>query len=216
MNIATEPYLKQANRWPVSGKHILAQFDTDSIVVYQAYRPAIGLFAAKNQQFGGEFSFSRMSWIKPNFLWMMYRSGWGTKEGQEVTLALRLRRTAFDEIMRRAVYSTYVPEIYESPEKWRACLADSPVRLQWDPDHDPRGAKQERRAIQLGLAGEILKQYARNWIVSIEDISDFVAEQRTIAQSYEFVNLLTPREEIYPVNDAEVSKRLGVSKPEHA
>jgi len=27
-----------------------------------------------------------MSWIKPNFLWMMYRCGWGTKEGQQVTL----------------------------------------------------------------------------------------------------------------------------------
>jgi NAD(P)-dependent dehydrogenase (short-subunit alcohol dehydrogenase family) len=29
---------------------------------------------------------------------MMYRSGWGTKENQEVTLAVRLRRAAFDEI----------------------------------------------------------------------------------------------------------------------
>jgi hypothetical protein len=37
-----------------------------------------------------------MSWIKPNFLWVMYRSGWGTKAGQELTLALRLRRSFFN------------------------------------------------------------------------------------------------------------------------
>ncbi|WP_216092858.1 DUF4291 family protein [Candidatus Marithrix sp. Canyon 246] len=24
-----------------------------------------------------------MTWIKTNFLWMMYRSEWGTKQGQE-------------------------------------------------------------------------------------------------------------------------------------
>jgi SAM-dependent methyltransferase len=51
---------------PNSGRHILAQFDDESVVDYQAYRPAIGLFAAKNGHFGGEFGLDRMSWIKPN------------------------------------------------------------------------------------------------------------------------------------------------------
>src|SRR5689334_4441636 len=111
MNMRTEPYLEQLKRWPAYGRHILAQFDADTVVVYQAYRPAIGRFAAANQRFGGEFSFNRMSWIKPNFLWMMYRSGWGTKEGQEVTLAVRLRRVGFDAILERAVHSSYVPEV---------------------------------------------------------------------------------------------------------
>ncbi|WP_425365083.1 DUF4291 family protein [Eubacterium ruminantium] len=26
--------------------------------------------------FGSHFSMNRMSWIKPSFLWMMYRCGW--------------------------------------------------------------------------------------------------------------------------------------------
>lgn len=73
-----------------SGRHILAQVDEEA-VVYQAYRPEIGHFAAQHGYFGGRFSLRRMSWIKPNFLWMMFRSGWGTKEGQEVTLPLRAR-----------------------------------------------------------------------------------------------------------------------------
>jgi Domain of unknown function (DUF4291) len=64
MNLVTEPYLVQAARWPTSGRHILAQFDDDSVIVYQAYRTAISHLAAKNGFFGGQFSLNRMSWIK--------------------------------------------------------------------------------------------------------------------------------------------------------
>nr|WP_240038802.1 MULTISPECIES: DUF4291 family protein [Okeania] len=39
-----------------------------------------------------------MSWIKTNFLWMMYRSAWGSKTGQEIILAVTIKRTAFDGI----------------------------------------------------------------------------------------------------------------------
>src|SRR3954465_6657814 len=109
MNLINEAYLAQNARWPKSGRHILAQFDAESVVVYQAYNPAIGHWAARHGYFGSGFGMGRMSWIKPNFLWMMYRSGWGTKENQEVTLAIRLRRDAFDEILSLAVPSSYDP-----------------------------------------------------------------------------------------------------------
>ena len=147
--------MEQESCWPKSGRHILAQYDDDSIVVYQAYRPEIGEFAAKHGYFGGAFSLSRMSWIKPNFLWMMYRSGWAGKEGQEVVLAVRLQRAAFDKILADAVHSSHVPDVYGSRESWKSELTQSDVRLQWDPDHGPSGAKQDRRAIQLGLRGEV-------------------------------------------------------------
>ena len=55
MNLITEPYLAQKDRWPESGRHILAQFDAESVVVYQAYNQAIGHFAARNGYFGGGF-----------------------------------------------------------------------------------------------------------------------------------------------------------------
>lgn len=71
----TEHYTRQRQHWPADGRHILAQYDDTSLVVYQAYRPAIADFAVKHQRFGGEFSYTRMSWIKPNFLWMMFRAG---------------------------------------------------------------------------------------------------------------------------------------------
>jgi hypothetical protein len=96
MPLPAELYVEQASRWPSKGKHILAHYAAETIVVYQAYRPSIGEYASKNGAFGGDFSYSRMSWIKPNFLWMMFRCGWGTKEGQEIILGLRLRRPFFD------------------------------------------------------------------------------------------------------------------------
>ncbi len=214
MKLHTEPYRDQVQRWPTTGRHILAQFDAQSIIVYQAYRPAIGHFAAAHGYFGGEFSFNRMSWIKPNFLWMMYRSGWGTKAGQEVTLAVRLKRAAFDSLLAQAVYSSFAPHIYGSETAWSQAVAESAVRLQWDPDHDPAGNKSTRRAIQLGLRGDILRQYAREWIIEIADISAFVEQQRANAHAeskYEY--LQTPREEVYPVADPNVATKLGITAP---
>jgi len=171
---------------------VLAQFDDDSVVVYQAYRPAIGRFAAEHGYFGGEFSLSRMSWIKPNFLWMMYRCGWATKEGQEVVLAIWLARAAFDEILSLAVPSSYWPHRYPDHDAWQRALTHSEVRLQWDPDHGPAGQALERRAVQLGLRGEVLANYSREWVRRIEDITPFVREQHGRAA------LETPREEVYP------------------
>ena len=195
MKLRTENYLTQRDRWPDSGRHILAQYNEVSVVVYQAYRPAIGHFAADHGYFGGAFSLNRMSWIKPNFLWMMYRSGWATKPDQEIVLAVHLRRSAFDAILRGAVHASFVPEIYGSRDAWQERVRQSDVRLQWDPDHAPGGAEQERRAIQLGLRGEVLRSYAREWIIDIEDISDFVAEQRDKVN--DLAQLVTPMEEVY-------------------
>jgi hypothetical protein len=214
MPLSYEAYLTQCQRWPQTGRHILAQYDEQSIVVYQAYRPAIGHFAAQHGYFGGEFSFSRMSWIKTNFLWMMYRSGWGSKEGQEVTLAVRLKRSAFDTLLTQAVHSHYIPEIYADEAAWKEQVEQSSVRLQWDPDHDPQGAKLERRAMQLGLRGEVLKHYAHEWILEIEDISDFVRHQAEYARTGNYARLEAPYEAIYPVPDQELARRLGIAAPD--
>jgi hypothetical protein len=213
MNLLTENCRLQTARWPAAGRHILAQFDDDSIIVYQAYQPAIGRFAVENGCFGGPaFGFGRMSWIKPNFLWMMYRCGWATRQGQEVVLAIRVTRAAFDEILRQAVHSTYVPEVYDDEAAWKTAVADSEVRLQWDPDHDPNGAKLERRAIQLGLRGSVLTSYAREWIVSIEDVTEFVRQQHALVVGKKCDGLVTPRESVYPLGDPAVRNRLGIAE----
>jgi hypothetical protein len=193
----TEPYLDQRARWPKTGRHILAQADAETVLVYQAYRPSIGHFAVEQQHFGGDFSLDRMSWIKPNFLWMMYRCGWGSKDGQEVVLAVWIKREAFDEILREAVPSSWDRDRYATEKEWSLAVKRSDVRLQWDPDHAPSGAPVERRAIQLGLRGPVLARYAREWIVEIQDISTHVHEMRR-QRDADLASLVCPREEVYP------------------
>jgi hypothetical protein len=77
-----------------------------------------------------------MNWIKPNFLWMMYRSAWGMSEGQHTVLAIRLRRDAFEEILKATVPSSFeTGTIFAAANSGIAWAAQSSVRLQWDPDH---------------------------------------------------------------------------------
>lgn len=209
MTLTTAPYAEQMKGWPQTGRHILAQFDEETIIVYQAYSSSIGRFAVEKGYFGGDFKYSRMSWIKPNFLWMMYRSQWGQAKGQEVVLAIRLRRGFFDSLLLQAVPSSFDAQAFADRGEWATAVARSDVRLQWDPDHLPAGEKCERRAIQLGLRGAALEGYGKREIVQIIDLSAFVAEQRANMQGWKTGNLITPRERVYLPADpnAELSER---------
>jgi hypothetical protein len=153
-----------------------------------------------------------MSWVKPNFLWMMYRSGWGTKENQEVSLALRIRREFFDSILAEAVPSTWDRAMFTTEREWSEAISRSSVRLQWDPDHHPSGAKLERRAIQLGLRGEKLEAFGQRELVEVIDLSEFVAEQRARLASDGVSGLVTPRERVYHPTDLALATRLRLAE----
>jgi len=211
MNIELKKYDEQITEWPKSGYHIMAQYDEEEIIVYQSYRKEIGEFAAKNQYFGGAFSLDRMTWIKPNFLWMMYRNGWGTKDGQEVVLAIHLKISAFNKYLENAVYSSYSSSLEMSHEDWKESVKTSSVRLQWDPDHDPYGNKLERRAIQIGLRDDFIKSFAKDDILLIEDISEFVKEQYEFVRNKKLENLVVPTERPFLFKDEELNKKLKIS-----
>jgi len=209
MNMQLEHYTDQMKHWPQEGRHILAHHDDDDhIVVYQAYRPSIAEYAVKHQRFGGDFSYGRMSWIKPNFLWMMFRAGWATKEGQEHILAVTLRRAFFERLLERAVASGFAASGYADEAQWKAALADSDVRLQWDPDHDPFGRPVARRAVQLGLRGAALAEYGGDAIVGIEDVTAFVREQHAHVAG-DCGALVMPRERVYVPGET-AARNLGV------
>jgi hypothetical protein len=210
MTIPTERYIDQKARWPSSGRHILASFDDQTVVVYQAYSPVIGLYAVRNGGFGGEFSYTRMSWIKPNFLWMMYRSNWGRSSGQEVVLAIRLRRTFFDSLLERAIPSSFTPALFATHADWKSAVARSDVRLQWDPDHRPNGEKDERRAIQIGLRGATLEAFGKREIVEIEDMTEFATSQRTYAVEGPLEELVTPLERPYLPSQDSIARKIGL------
>lgn len=109
---------------------------------------------------------SRMTWVKPGFIWMMYRSGWARKSNQERILAIHLNRCFFNELLRNAT------------------TKGGDLRIQWDPDHSPRPpyTKLTRRAIQLGLRGSWQHRLASgSEIECIQDVTDVSFAQQLLA-----------------------------------
>lgn len=211
MKITTENYPEYLSSLPVSGQLITAHQQDDMLVVYQAYNNRIADFAIENQYLGGDaFSYNRMSWIKPNFLWMMYRCGWAGKENQERVLALWIAKAHFDTILGEAVFSSFNPKVYSSHEHWKSELAAKEVRLQWDPHHDLYGNKMEPRAIQLGLKGTILENFGRNQIALIEDVTDFAKDQNA-ALANDPLSVCLPKETIYRPGDESLLRSAGIS-----
>jgi hypothetical protein len=179
-------------------KEIRADYDRESIVVYQAYSPAIGEPAIAAQRFVAPFSFNRMTWIKPSFLWMMERCGWGEKSGQEVVLGVRIRRSDWENALSQAVLSDVEG-------------GNALVRVQWDPERNLRGGKLEHRSIQVGLSRHLIRSYAEEWIVSITDLRPLVRKLRELrkAGKHDAAERHLPVERAYPVSEA-LAKRLGM------
>lgn len=179
MNLQTIPYHSYEKGLPQEGNFILGQRRADSIFVYQAFNDKIANYAVKNQKFGGQdYSFNRMTWIKPNFLWMMYRSGWAEKDSnQNRILAIEMTFEGFEELLTKGVLTSYDKSL-GNEQTWREKLNDSNVRIQWDPDHDFKGEKLKRRAVQIGIKNDALQQFNHEFIKSIQDITSFVKEQK--------------------------------------
>ncbi len=178
-------------------KQIRAVYTDETIRVYQAYNTAIAQQAARLGHFGDKFSLNRMTWIKPSFLWMMYRCGWAKKEGQERVLAIDIDRNAFDLMVKNAVVSSYKKELGITMDEWKAQIQSSEVRVQWDPERDIYGNPLEYRSLQLGIRGECVKKYVYEWIKNITDITDYVRELDTLKEKGVDITNRLPREMIY-------------------
>ena len=152
-------------------REIRAVYDDRTIRVYQAYSPAIAEPAVAAQRFVPPFSLSRMTWIKPSFTWMMYRSGWAQKPGQECILAVDIHRAGFEWALAHACLSHFEPGLYADRANWETALRESPVRIQWDPERDLRLQPLPWRAIQVGLGPIASREYADKWVHRITDIT---------------------------------------------
>ncbi|MFF0383726.1 DUF4291 domain-containing protein [Streptomyces sp. NPDC004286] len=182
---------------------IRAAHTPTTITVYQAYRPGIGVPAARAGRFPSSWKRERMTWIKPSFLWMMYRCGWGTKEGQETVLAVDITRTGFEWAIENACLSHHVPELHGTPADFKRALREAPARVQWDPERDLRLNPLPHRSLQLGLAGEAAARYADEWIVDIRDVTPLAREIHGAVRAgrpTEAATLL-PEERPYPVGE---------------
>ena len=162
-------------------RQVRAVYDEDTITVYQAYSPAIASAAVAAGGFVPPFRRERMTWIKPSFLWMMYRCGWATKPGQERVLAIRMLRSGFEEALSMASLSHFDREVYADHEAWQQRKAAIPVRVQWDPERDVRLESLAWRSLQVGLGGVAVDRYVDDWVVGIEDITAMVDAVRESA-----------------------------------
>lgn len=152
---------------------IMAEYSADHIIVYQAFSDAIGKAAASAGTLDvPAFSKTRMTWIKPSFLWMMYRCGWGRKDaGQTTILRITMTRTGFVRILQNACLSSFDGDLYADHAGWKADLAAHPNRVQWDPDKDLHLNPMARRAIQIGIAAPFVPSYLDRAITGITDIT---------------------------------------------
>lgn len=198
----TESYDYQSRQiWPGRGQLILAQYNTDSVVVYQAFPPEIANYGVLHKRFVGcpEYNPLRMTWIKTNFLWMMFRSGWASKPRQERVLAIFVRRERFDYYLKCA------------RKNGSARGETGTVRLQWDPDHFPDGTCHPyRRAVQLGLKGVVSFADGSD-IIDIVDVTDFVHVQSPIAKSEAMKGLLVASETLYVPEEKEAVASVGLT-----
>lgn len=154
-------------------QQIRAQYDDDSIRVYQAYNDIIADSALGHGTFvSPPFSMTRMTWIKPSFLWMAYRAGWGFKDaGQNRILAIDISREGFEWALANSCSSHRDPAM--SKEEWNDLKARTPVRIQWDPERDLHHHPLPHRTIQIGIGGDAVPLYVNQWIKRISDITDF-------------------------------------------
>ena len=181
-------------------RRIRALYTEETVTVYQAYAPALGLPAARDGRFPAAWKRERMTWIKPSFLWMMYRCGWGEKADQETVLAVEIDRGGFDWALREACLSHFDPDEHPDRGAWRRELKGSPARVQWDPERDLRLRPLSYRSLQLGLSGEASRRYADEWTVAIRDVTPLTQEIRARVRSGETAAAaaLLPEERPYP------------------
>lgn len=190
-------------------RQIYANYDDEGIFVYQAFKPSTVEAALAKGTFGAGFSMERMTWIKPSFGWMLYRSDYASKIRQKATLKIKLPHTAFIEILSHSVETAFNPRLYADHHDWKKQLNASEVRHQWDPERHLRGHKLSRRAIQIGIRGSIVERYVNAWIIGLTEVTALAHEiQDAIVHDKPLP--VVPEEKVYPVSPALV-QRLGIT-----
>lgn len=194
-----------------SYQEIRADYDKNSIVVYQAYSKQIALNAIRENRFEAPFSFNRMTWIKPSFLWLMSRSNWGTKSNQEYTLGIRISRHYWEGALCQAILTYPDKNIYANGLEWEKDFRQAKVYVQWDPERTIRNAKLDNRTIQVGISRHLIREYNEEWIQEIIDYTPLVKKIHQLRKlgKYKEAKRLLPKEKIYPLSEG-IRNRVGI------
>lgn len=204
------------------GTHVfLAEWDASGVRFYQAFDDPIAEWALAHQRFGGPlFDRSRMTWIKPSFAWVLYRSGYGSKHCQTRVLKVTLPH----EVVARLLAAC------KCAEGGRGGGGGAKGRVQWDPARDLMAAEGRvprrmlrQRAIQIGLAGSLSELYVES-VLAVEDVTPLAravgaahgeGSARAVAAALAALSL--PLERPYvPRCDGDVLHRLRIAPAEAA
>lgn len=185
---------------PPPYQQIRALFDDKLIRVYQAYSDRIADSALENGTFiSPPFKLDRMTWIKPSFLWMMYRSQWGRKDPeQKRILAIDITREGFDWALANSCPSR--PEPSMGKAAWQNLKQKAPVRIQWDPERDLFLRPLPYRTIQIGLGKEASTLYVSKWIRKITDVTETADLMYSLIENNKILEAkqIHPKEKPYP------------------
>ncbi|EHK17420.1 uncharacterized protein TRIVIDRAFT_57305 [Trichoderma virens Gv29-8] len=204
-------------------RQIRASYDHDHIIVYQAYNASIADAAVKAQKLNAspDFNPDRMTWIKPSWCWMMYRSGYSYKDdGQSRILALKMKKDDFLGLLAQGVLSNH-PALHAHVDKEStnktAHEKPADVRIQWDPERNAKLEALHYRSIQIGIPRVLSTKWADEWIVSIEDVTERARELKRVVEENPDITLdelvskgLVPEEKPLDVTD-DILTRLDMT-----
>ena len=192
-------------------QEIRAKFDKESISVYQAYNQLIAFPAIQNNRFEKPFSFHRMTWIKPSYLWLMERSNWGLKSNQEYVLEIRIKRDCWEKALSKGILTHPDKAIYENGVEWEKKFKSAQIHIQWDPERTFRGAKMNKRSIQVGISRFLIEEFNNDWITEIIDQTPLTKKIRGLMKSgkYKEAKRLLPKERVYDLSE-NIEKVIGL------
>ncbi|KAJ4148406.1 hypothetical protein LMH87_002878 [Akanthomyces muscarius] len=189
-------------------RQIRARYDDTTITVYQAYSATIADAAVAAQRLSAspDFKPGRMTWVKPSWAWMMYRAGYSYKDARQARiLALRMTHERFLALLQRGVLS------HGNQDTARDKAGE--VRVQWDPERTPGLERLPHRSIQIGIPAGLSEQWANEWIVSIEDVTQTARDLKKALEEDADVSLealiergLVPEERPFAVPDSIMTK----------
>mmetsp|Transcript_6118 Transcript_6118/g.14852 ORF Transcript_6118/g.14852 Transcript_6118/m.14852 type:complete len:263 (+) Transcript_6118:73-861(+) len=209
-----------------------ADWDEEGVYFYQAYCDEIADYAIANQRLGSQrWNSKRMTWIKPSFAWMLYRCGYGKKQGQERVLRIKLSHSTVAHILSHCSlahngYDDSTTEVRGGKVQW------DPERDLYIPTKTAKGRLEPRklprtRAIQIGMRGTLSEFYVSN-LISVEDVTDLAHKVYSVhndmrnnrakeakIQAFQDVSLQTERP-YFPSCDMRHLVRLGMLPGEPA
>lgn len=211
-------------------RQIRAHYTDTHIVVYQAYKATIADAAISTQKLNAspDFRPGRMTWIKPSWGWMMYRSGYSLKDpGQERILAITMLHEHFVGLLERAVLASHRGETAparkvsrEGERETGVKVKSVDVKVQWDPERTAKIEALPYRSIQIGIPGALSETWARRWITGIEDVTEkakklknFIDERPDVTPEELAQMGLVPEEKPFPVPvDVQEKLQMGIPK----